>query len=34
MQVLFDTYVNGLKCQFTKGMWSKDPDMTNVLFDT
>jgi len=20
--------------QFTQGMWSKDPSMTNVLFDT
>ena len=34
MQVLFDTYVNSLKYQLTQGMWSEDPGMTKVLFDT
>ena len=33
-KVLFNTYINNFKYQFTQGMWSKEPGMTNVLFDT
>ena len=33
-KVLFDTYINNKEYQFTQGMWSEEPGMTKVLFDT
>ena len=33
-KVLFDIQINNLKYQFTQGMWSEEPGMTKVLFDT
>ena len=32
-KVLFNTQKNELEYQFTQGMWSEEPGMTNVLFD-
>ena len=33
-KILFNTWIDDLKYQFTQGMQSEDPGMTNVLFDT
>ena len=32
-KILFDTWKNNLKYQFTQGMWSKESGMTKNLFD-
>ena len=33
-KVLFNTQESDLTYQFTQGMWSDEPSMTKVLFDT
>ena len=32
-KVLFNTWIDNLKYQFTQGMWFEEPGMTRVLFD-
>ena len=34
IKVLFNTYIDSLKYQFTQGMWSEKLGMTKILFDT
>ena len=34
VKVLFNNQKSDLTYQFTQGMWSKEPVMTKVLFDT
>ena len=33
-KILFNTQKSNLTYQFTQAMWSKEPSMTKVLFDT
>ena len=33
-KILFNTQKSDLTYQFTQGMWSENPGMTKVLFDT